>query len=512
MRLCQERWKWRLWVSMPEITPAEAAQELLRRRHARRNLLDFTKYTFPKFRAAPHHELIAEKLDAVLEGKIDRLMIFMPPRHGKSELASVRLPAYALGKYPDIQIACASYGGDLAKEFGRKVKGGIQDPKYQKIFPGVQLRQDSKAADRMNTAKGAYIALGVGGPFVGKGANIILIDDPLKGREQADSEPERKTVIEWYQGVARNRLEPYEDAEGNRIHRGAIIIIQTRWHEEDLAGYILETKRASEWEVLELKAIENEGTDNEIALWPDRYPLEELHALRDDSGPREWSALFQQQPQPDDGTFFTRDMIRWYDPGEQPDYLHTYGASDYATVEDRGDFTEHGILGLDEDENIYALDWWYGQTTSDVWINKKLELVNQYRPLVWVGEGGVIKNAVEPFLNKMMQERGLYQLMEWINPVRDKTARARAIQSYAARRKLYLPRHTPWAERLLAQMLVFPAGRYDDAVDVLSIFGLALDKTVGGKITTPEKGIRKDRYDRAFDRLEMETGTTWKTA
>lgn len=496
---------------MPEISLEDAAREILRRRNARRTLLDFTKYTFPKYRSAPHHELIASKLDEVLEGKIDRLMIFMPPRHGKSELASVRLPAYALGKYPDIQIACCSYGGDLAKEFGRKVKEGVQDEKYQKLFPGIKLKQDSKAADRMNTGDGAYIAIGVGGPFTGKGANIILIDDPLKGRAEADSASERKRVTEWYKGVARNRLEPYEDKDGKRIHRGAIIVIMTRWHEDDLAGYLLETKRADEWEILELKAIKNEGTDNEIALWPERFPLEELHALRDDSGPRDWSALYQQQPQPDDGTYFTRDMFKWYDPGEQPDGMNIYGASDYATVDGGGDYTEHGIFGLDEFENIYVTDWWYGQTTSDVWIDRKLDLINQYYPLVWAGEGGVIRNAVEPFMLKTMQLRGLYQNMEWINPVHDKTARARSMQSFAARGKVYLPRHTPWAERLLSQMLVFPAGKYDDAVDVMSIFGMALAKTVGGKIVAPEPTLRKDRYDRAFERAE-DAESNWKTA
>lgn len=765
---------------MAQITVEDAASELLKRKRARRGLLAFTQYTFPKYRAAAHHKLIADKLDDVLEGKTDRLMIFMPPRHGKSELASVRFPAYALGKYPDIQIACASYGGDLAKEFGRKVKEGLQDSRFQNLFPGIKLKQDSKAADRMNTQDGAYIALGVGGPFVGKGANIILIDDPLKGRAEADSAPERKRVTEWYQGVARNRLEPYEDKDGNRVHRGAIIIIQcmtgdtavtmadgtttpladirpgdhvatceydrlstsavlnhtsqgyddcyaitttsgivlkanerhpflvddkgtrtwakvkdltigqtivtakgsgesgraksalwlavteilarvgsvlhittngvgpagiaqpltganlaaghtsnidtalprtngmiysmsrmvnalfasekniltnpntglhpfvsttatvkerfggyfattaispsggytmmqntlkgqpntsdfttdeivsieaigrhevfdiqvegtenfiangavshnTRWHESDLAGYILETKRADEWEVLELKAIENEGTDNEIALWPDRYPLEELHALRDDSGPREWSALFQQQPQPDDGTYFTRDMIKWYDPGDQPEGMHIYGASDYAVTDGGGDFTEHGILGIDEHEDIYALDWWYGQTTADLWIDSKISLIEQYRPLVWVGESGVIKATVEPFMLKTMSERGIYQMMEWIAPVRDKPSRARSMQSRAARGKLHLPRHTPWAERLLAQMLVFPAGKHDDAVDVLSVFGLALDKTIGGKVAPPEKTVTKDRYDRAFEAAE-DAETNWKTA
>lgn len=496
---------------MAKITIEEAAEELLKRKRARRGLLAFTQYTFPKYRAAPHHKLIADKLDQVLRGEVDRLMIFMPPRHGKSELASVRFPAFALGKYPDIQIACASYGGDLAKEFGRKVKEGLQDARFQNLFPGIKLKQDSKAADRMNTQDGAYIALGVGGPFVGKGANIILIDDPIKGRAEADSAPERKRVTEWYQGVARNRLEPYEDKDGKRVHRGAIIIIQTRWHESDLAGYILETKRADEWEVLELKAIQNEGTDNEIALWPDRYPLEELHALRDDSGPREWSALFQQQPQPDDGTYFTRDMIKWYDPGEQPEGMHIYGASDYAVTDGGGDFTEHGILGIDEHEDIYVLDWWYGQTTADLWIDSKLSLIEQYRPLVWVGESGVIKSTVEPFMLKTMSERGIYQMMEWIAPVRDKPSRARSIQSRAARGKLHLPRHTPWAERLLAQMLVFPAGKHDDAVDVLSVFGLALDKTIGGKVAPPEKTVTKDRYDRAFEAAE-DVETNWKTA
>lgn len=497
---------------MPEISVEDAAREILKRRRARETLLDFTKYTMPSYRPAPHHETIANLYDELMTGVCDRAMVFVGPRHGKSELLSRRGPAHAIGSVPDLSVVAASYNSELATDFGREVKSIVESDLYRNLFD-TTLRQDSKAANRWaTTGGGQYFAVGVGSGLTGRGMHLGIIDDPFKDRQDADSETQRQRVWDWYRSTFYTRLMPYFDpVTGQKVHDGAILLINTRWHEDDLSGRILNSKGADRWKIIDLPAIENEHTDHETALWEDQFPLSVLHDIRDEIGPREWSALYQQKPQPDEGIYFQRDWIQWYDPGEQPAGMNMYGASDFAVIDGKGDYTEHGILGVDEFENIYITDWWYDQVTADVWIDTLLDMADQHKPLVWLGEAGVIRRSIEPFLSKRMTERSVYQHVEWIASVRDKTTRARSIQSRASNRKIFLPRNTPWADRLLGQMLMFPAGKHDDAVDVLSLFGMALDKTLGGVVAKAHATIRKDRYDRAFEAAE-DTGSNWKTA
>lgn len=243
-------------------------------RTARGSLLAFTEHTNPVYKRAQHHAQIAAKLEAVERGEIDRLMIFMPPRHGKSELASKRFPAWCLGKDPRRQIIAASYNSDLANDFGRNVRNIVAEPEFGQVFPSVSLAPDSQAANRMNTNHGgAYVAAGVGTAVTGRGAHIALIDDPFKDREEADSERRRELVWDWYRSTLYTRLMP----------GGAIVLIQTRWHEDDLAGRLLEQER-DQWEVLELPAIDKAGK----ALWPEWYDLPALERIKNTIGPREW--------------------------------------------------------------------------------------------------------------------------------------------------------------------------------------------------------------------------------
>ena len=257
---------------------------------ARQSLLKFTKHTNEVYQAASHHELIAEKLEAVERGDIDRLMIFMPPRHGKSELASKRFPAWCLGREPRRQIIAASYNSDLANDFGRNVRNIVGSPEFTEVFKEVSLAPDSQAANRMNTNKGgAYVAAGVGTAITGRGANIALIDDPLKDREEADSERRRDLVWDWYRSTLFTRLMP----------NGAVVLIQTRWHEDDLAGRLLEAE-GDQWEVLDLPPLR---TVNE-ALWPEWYPLPVLERIKAPFRPPALSAFSPPPPHPDALTFF----------------------------------------------------------------------------------------------------------------------------------------------------------------------------------------------------------------
>lgn len=446
-------------------SPQVAAAELQARRKARTSLLGFTQYTNPAYVAAPHHSLIAEKLEAVERGEIKRLMITMPPRHGKSELASRRFPAWFLGRNADKQIIAASYNSDLANDFGREVRNIVHSPEFGALF-SVALAQDSKAANRWHTdAGGMYVAAGVGTAITGRGADVLLIDDPFKDREEADSELRRQRVWDWYTSTAYTRLMP----------GGAVVVINTRWHDDDLSGRLLAAEGGDKWEVISLPAIDMGGAP----LWPEWYPLERLEQIRAVLPARDWNALYQQNPIPDEGDYFKKDWFGEYD--RLPPNLRMYGASDYAVTDGSGDFTEHGIIGVDPSNNVYVADWWKKQASSDVWIESQCELVLRHRPHCWFGESGVIKKAVEPFLVRRMQEREAYCRIEWLASIADKPTRARPIQAMASMGKVYLPKNAPWKADLLNQLLRFPAGKYDDGVDVLSLFGRGLEFMRGPK-------------------------------
>lgn len=438
------------------ISPAEAATELLARRRARTDLIAFSRYTLASYKEAPHHRLIAEKLEAVERGEITRLMIFMPPRHGKSELASRRFPAWFLGRHPQEEVIAASYNSDLAADFGREVRGIVNSTEYRALFD-TTLRQDSKAADRWHTNDGgAYRAAGVGTAMTGRGAGLLLIDDPVKDREEADSEVRRRRVWDWYRSTAYTRLSP----------GGRIVVIQTRWHEDDLSGSLLEQMAdgGDQWEVLSLPAV-RDGR----ALWPERFPLDRLDAIKKTLGPREWSALYMQSPQPDEGTYFQRDWFKAWT--QKPPVLRIYGTSDYAVTDGGGDWTVHRIWGVDPSGDLYRLAGWREQATADRWIEAKLDLIAKWRPLAWFGEAGVIQKAVEPMLTRRMRERKVFCRLEWLPSISDKPTRARGFQSRAASGRVFFE---PGAD--LAEFLAFPAGKHDDDVDTASLIGRALDQ------------------------------------
>lgn len=462
------------------LSPQAAAAELLGRRKARAGLIDFTKYTNPSYEAAIHHLLIAEKLEAVERGEIKRLMITMPPRHGKSELASRRFPAYFMGRNTGKQIIAASYNSDLSNDFGREVRNIVDSPEFGALFP-VKLSQDSKAANRWHTDSGGmYVAAGVGTAITGRGADILLIDDPFKDREEADSENRRERVWDWYTSTAYTRLMP----------GGAIVIINTRWHDDDLSGKLLaeQDHGGDKWDLLSLPAINSNGD----ALWPSWYPLDRLEQIRNVLPARDWNSLYQQNPIPDDGDYFKSAWFGEYD--QLPEKMQIYGASDYAVTDGGGDWTEHGIFGVDLNSNVYVLDWWRGQTAADAWIESQCDLIVKHEPLIWFGESGPIRRSVEPFMIRRMSERGAFCRMEWMASISDKPTRARSIQAVASMGKLFLPKNAVWKGEVLAQLLRFPAGKHDDAVDVFSLIGRALQhvrapKIIKRKTAPPQQNI-----------------------
>lgn len=454
-------------------------------------LVSYAAYQWPNYQLAKHHLLIARHLEAVERGEITRLMITMPPRHGKSMLASEFFPAWYLGRNPDHYIATATYAQDLADDFGRKVKNQIADPAFQAIFPGVSLADDSRSSKRfaVDTTQGgyehglkqngAYYAVGVGGPLTGRGAHLLLIDDPVKNREDAESEVIRKKTKDWYTSTAYTRLMP----------GGRIVIIQTRWHEDDLAGW-LQIEHAHEgWVVLNLPAISEEGE----ALWPEQYDITALEKIKRALPPRDWSALYQQSPSPETGDYFKREWIHLMNHVPDRDTMTRVGGSDYAVTSNGGDFTVHGVLGLDPEGNPWLLDVWREQASSDRWVEAFCDLVLKWKPVGWAEETGQIKSGVGPFLTRAQLQKGAYVAREQFPTRGDKAVRAQSFRGLIATKGLYMHKDAPWVSDLISEMMSFPVGVHDDQVDMLGLIGQLIDRLFAGKAAAPSEAGPKPK-------------------
>jgi len=445
------------------------AAELIRRKDAAAHLIDFTEYTYPRYRTAPHHRQIAGQLERVERGEVDRLMLLVPPRHGKSELASHRFPAWFLGRQPDKQFLSVSATESLATDFGRAVRNTIGSNEYRCIFETTALAEDSQARGKWHTsAGGIYYALGIGGAILGRGGDVILIDDPYATMQDAMSELTRKSVWDWYTGTAYNRLMP----------GGRIIIINHRMHEDDLCGQLLAQQAAGgdKWEVVELPAIQADGS----ALWHDAYPIETLERIRKNTQPRFWSALYMQNPTPDEGDYFKLDWLKPYDLPPDRKCMRVYGGSDYAVTDNGGDWTVHAVVGIDPEHRMYLLDVWRKQASSDVWVEAFCDLVIKHRPLGWAEEQGQIKSGVGPWIMKRQREREAYCYREQFPTRGDKAIRAQSIRGRMALDGLYVPEQAPWYPAFRSELLSFPAGKHDDQVDAIGLVGQLLDRMTAG--------------------------------
>lgn len=438
-------------------------EEVKRRIEAQKSLIRFTEFVNPRYRTASIHNQIAEQLDRVERGEIDRLMLLVPPRHGKSELASRNFPAFYLGRHPHRQFISASATGPLAEDFGRDVRNIINDAEYRVLFK-TRLAEDSQAKGRWNTSEGgSYYSVGVNAAIMGRGAHVFMIDDPFGTMADARSETSRRNVWNWYTGTVYNRLE----------ENGAIVLINHRMHEDDLTGMLLAQQAAGgdRWEVVELKPDMEGG----VALWPEKYSINALKRIRRNTTPSDWSALYLQNPTPDEGTYFKDDWLRAYDKAPPRETLAIYGASDYAVTDSGGDFTVHVVIGLDPAGRMYLLDLWRGQTQGDIWIDAFCDLVLRWKPLGWAEETGQIKAAIGPFLERRMRERHAYVTREQFPTRGDKAVRAQSIRGRMALEGLYVPVNAAWYPAFRGELLSFPAGKHDDQVDALGLVGQLLD-------------------------------------
>lgn len=425
----------------------------------------------PTFEVSSHHEEMAGVIDGLVEslekGEPRRIIVSAPPRHTKSEFFSRRAPTYFMGRNPDKQIINVTYSSEFAQDFGRDVRNIMDTAEYRALFPESKLREDSRAANRMNTEQGGvYVSVGVGGPVTGRGAHLAIIDDPFKNRDDADSELMRDRVWKWYTSTLYTRLMP----------GGSILLVMTRWHEDDLAGRLL---AQGGWELVNF-APEVKNGKVVKAVWPDWYPVETLQSIKDSIGSRDWNALYLQNPVPDEGTFFRKD---WFLSADPPEYMNYYIATDFAVSADGGDYTELGVFGMDQDENLWVVDWWSGQESADVWVDALLDLVKKWSPLCVFGETGVIRRSIEPYLLTRMKERRVYSRIEWVTRNKRKAEMARPFQALAAQGKIKIGAQV---DGLVDQLIQFPAGKHDDKVDACALMGLALQESHPAVLAKPK--------------------------
>lgn len=509
-----------------ELTPEQASAELLRRKRARVSLAEYARsIDIPGAPAnadpetevfkpietsmALHHVKMCEAIQRTIEKKRGRLMIFMPPGAAKSSYTSVVTPVWCMSKWDGYRIILASYASELAERQSRKTRALARDRRQSAIWESKPtLADDQKAVHDWSLSNGSNLmASGFQAGITGNRANGLIIDDPVKNREQADSPTYRQKTKDEFRESAKSRLLP----------NGWIIIIQTRWHEDDLAGSILpedydgesgliKCRDGQEWEVLNIPA-KCEHEDDPLGrkvgqyLWPEWTPAAHWQEFENDpQGKRTWSSLYQQRPKPGEGIKFTREMFRWYDPdkpigepGGLPDGIKKHGATDNATKDEHEaghkDFTEHCIAGLDKAGDIYFIDWWYGQKTTDVTTGASVALMQRHKPHRWAHESGPIEHALMPAWRRAMREAQpspVFVTFEPMPSIKNKEIKLGSLESWASQGRVWLPINREWATRLVDQLCAFPAGKYDDAADAAGLFARMIDKLQKARVESSE--------------------------
>jgi predicted phage terminase large subunit-like protein len=448
---------------------------------ARRSLLAFTKYTFEgEYQVNWHHKLVADEIDAWLDAKEPyNLLIEEPPRHGKSEQCSRRLPPYIFGKNPNAQVLFASYSADLASAMSRDAQRVMLSNFYSEIFPNTHLvtkgySHDETAIRQANEFtivrhKGSFRASGVGGGLTGRGADIGIIDDPFKNRQEAESETVREGVIEWYKSTFRTRLE-----KGGRI-----LMLLTRWHLHDLAGWCIDKMNtdpeADKWKVVSLPAIyeEMEFTHPKDprkegeALWPNKYSIPALRKIKASIGTYDWNALFQQQPSPPGGAVFKREWARVIDAEDLPPNIYWVRCWDLAvTAKTSADWTASQQIGRDENNNIYIRKIIREQVEWPIVKNMLMIIAKQEKVPVGLLSTGVQKG----FFQDLMTELELLDVPLYaINEDKDKLTRALPWIARAEAGKFYLVRGKG-VDSYIDELIEFTGqgDKHDDQVDATS--------------------------------------------
>ena len=505
----------------------EQRREVASRVLARRNLIHFIQRFKPNYEAGWVHQDIARRLEAfskdVADRKSPRLMILMPPRHGKSEMASVRFPAWHLGHYPDHEIINCGYNMDLPMRFSRWVREIVREKSFQVLFENCVIDPESQSAEAWNTLMGGgFTAAGVGGGITGKGAHVLIIDDPIKNQEEADSILTRDNLWSWYWSTAYTRLAP----------GGGVLVIQTWWNDDDLAGR-LQGEGLEKFDVVRYPALAEQyeyedetgvilrfETETEQqglkflrspgeALHEARYSKVMLENYRENMPPRTWSALYQQNPIPDEGIFFQKSWLKYEAQPAVAYQRNVYQAWDFAFGEKQSnDYTVGVTLVQDENDTLHLVD--VDRFKGDTYevAHRIIEMALKWgseptAPLTLGFEEGQHWLALKPTLEKLMSERRYYPPYELLKTLHKKEVRARGLQGRLQQGRMWFPENARFTRDVVQELLRFPGGAHDDIVDALAhAANLCLTKS------PKHVPVRKNNLKSWKDRLPFLSGGT----
>jgi predicted phage terminase large subunit-like protein len=449
-------------VSEGDRKKIKALLEMDRVQRCRESFLFFVKQMWPVFISGKHHQIMADAFERVANGELKRLIINMPPRHTKSEFASYLLPAWFLGKFPEKKIIQTAHTAELAVGFGRKVRNLVSSEDYKRVF-GTQLSSDSKAAGRWNTDKGGdYFAIGVGGAVTGKGADLLIIDDPHSEQEAKQGNPAvYDAVYEWYTSGPRQRLQP----------GGAIIVVMTRWSKKDLTGQILKNSSkdgTDDWEIIEFPAILPSGTP----LWPGFWKKEELESIKAEIPVAKWEAQYQQNPTSEEGAIVKREYWKIWEGESPPPCQYIIQSWDTAfETSNRADYSACTTWGVFDREdrhgnmvpNIILLDALKQRMEFPDLKRKAVELYREWSPDTTIIE----KRAAGAPLVYELRKAGVPVSEYTPYKGQDKISRVNAVVDLFASGMVWRPDRR-WAEEVSEEMAEFPYGEHDDLTDSAS--------------------------------------------
>ncbi len=475
----------------------ETLRGIERRDQAQNHFMPFAHHVYDNFIEGNHHRIIAEKLERVARGELKRLIVNMPPRHSKSELASYLMPAWFLGRNPKLKIIQATMNTELATRFGRKVRDLIDDPMYREIFPEITLKADSQAAGRWETNKGGeYFAAGVGAAMTGRGADLLIIDDP-HSEQDALSSTAYDNTYEWYTSGPRQRLQP----------GGTIIIVQTRWSKKDLTGRLLNEQAkdqlADQWEVVEFPAI----LPSDKPLWPEFWKKEELLGVKASLSPVKWNAQWQQNPTSDDVALVKREWWREWEKENVPRLKYILQSYDTAfSKKETADYTAittWGVFDPEEDgtDHIILLDARKGRYNFPELKEEAFEQYEYWEPDMVLIEA---KASGMPLADELMR---INIPVSTYSPGRrkrgggvDKTTRMHMVAPLFEAGRVWAP-DEKFSEEVIEEVASFPNGEHDDFCDSMTMAlirfregGLVSLEEEEDEIYTPHMNRRREYY------------------
>lgn len=471
------------------------------------------------YEPAKHHHLIATALQRVERGETLRVALSVPPQHGKTRLASVGFISWFIGKHPRKNVIFGTYNETYASKIGGQVRDVLQSEQYQQVFPRVKLKKGSQSKTELEIENGGQINfIGRGGSGTGLPSDLFIIDDPLKNAEEANSPTTIEALHEWYSKVVYSRA---------RTHT-AIVIIHTRWIEDDLIGRLCDSdhpwrrtpegaEEARKWTYINIPAVLTEGpvatamgaklerpTEAAVisafgdrpmaALWPEQFSLAHLASAKS-LNKGGFDALYQGRPSPEDGEFFKADwLVEHARPSDYPapERLRFYAASDHALTEKRkNDATCMGTFGVDEKDHIWVMpELVWDRMEADRTLDHMIALMKMRRPHLWFAEDEHINKTLGPFRRTRMQEEKVYTTVMPIASTKDLRARARSIQGRLAMKMVHFPAWMPWWTLAKAELLKFPTATHDDFVSFMSLIGRGLDVEIGASAQQASNVVR----------------------